>query len=646
VFVSSVIALALTAWPADEAELHWAFQARRHVAPPSISSAWVRTPVDAFLLQSLRKANLTPAAEAERGVLIRRLTFDLTGLPPTPEDVADFANDPAPDAYERLVERLLASPQYGEKWGRHWLDVVRFSESEGFEYDRLRPGAWKYRDYVIGAFNEDKPLGRFIVEQIAGDEIGPDDHACLIAAGFHRLGPVRRNAGNKELAMSRNEVLTEMTDAIGSAFLGLTVGCARCHDHRFDAIPLKDYYHMQAFMAATQEHDLVMATPAEQAAWKTASDKHKAQMKELQKKIARAEPKAVAALQTQLDDLRKTTPAPLPTISTVRNEAKERTVVHVLKRGDPQRKGEVLGPRVLTLLSPDAGAELPDVPAPRTRLANWVANPDNPLTGRVWVNRVWQYHFGRGLVSTPNDFGNNGAKPSHPELLDYLANAFIQGGQRTKPLHRLIVLSSAYRQASAPVDEALAKKLDPDNRLLSRFPRRRLSAEEVRDAMLAASGALNDRAGGPSVMLPAADDLVKQLYDPSQWSVTADAREHQRRSVYLLAKRNLQLPFFQVFDQPPLQVSCPCRETSTHALQALELLNGTTSNQLAEAFAGRLEREGAGDRNRLVERAFILAAGRLPTPRERDLSYDFLERQSTKEFALAVFNLNAFMYVD
>jgi hypothetical protein len=650
----SILALSLLGWfPEGDADEHWAFQARRNVATPTFADAagrdWVRNPIDAFVLGQLRKAGLKPAAEAERGVLIRRLTFDLTGLPPTPEDVAAFVGDKSPNAYERLVERLLASPRYGEKWGRHWLDVVRFSESEGFEYDRMRPGAWRYRDYVIDAFNDDKPLNRFIMEQIAGDEIAPDDRTSLVAAGFHRLGPVRRNAGNKDIAMSRNEILTEMTDAIGSSFLGLTVGCARCHDHRFDAIPLRDYYHLQAFMAATQEHDIVTVTPEEQAVWKKKNDKIRSQIKRLLGQQDRtADASEAATLQTQIDELSSTLPEPLDTISTVRNDWKDRTTVHVLKRGDPDRKGDALGPRVLTVLpSRQTTSELPaDFTAPRTQLARWVADADNPLTARVWVNRVWQNHFGRGLVATANDFGNNGARPSHPELLDFLANAFIQGGERTKPLHRMIVLSSAYRQSSVAADTALSKKVDPDNRLVSRFPRRRLSAEEVRDAMLAASGSLNLRVGGPSVLLPVAGDLVKQLYDPSQWQVTPDKREHNRRSVYLIAKRNLQLPFFQVFDQPPLQVSCPRREASTHALQSLELLNGATSNQLAEDFAARLQRECGSDRGKFVERAFLLAAGRIPSVAEHALGRDFLARHSTKEFALAMFNLNVFIYVD
>jgi hypothetical protein len=287
-------------------------------------------------------------------------------------------------------------------------------------------------------------------------------------------------------------------------------------------------------------------------------------------------------------------------------------------------------------------AELPaDVPTPRTALARWITAPDNPLTARVIVNRVWQYHFGCGIVATANDFGVNGARPSHPELLDFLADDFVAGGWRLKRLHRLIVLSATYRQATAKPQAA-----EPDNVLLSRFPRRRLSAEEVRDAMLSASGVLNRQTGGPSVVLPVEPDQVRLLYDPAQWITTPDERQHDRRSVYLFAKRNLRLPFTEAFDQPDAQTSCSRREQSTHALQALELLNGSTSNRLAAAFARRLEQAASGDRERVVECAFLVAVGRLPTERERDLSRTFLETQSLREFALAVFNLNAFLYVD
>jgi hypothetical protein len=630
---------------------HWSLRPVRQPAVPLPDEPgrrqWVRTPVDAFIVQRLDRAGLRPAPEADRRTLIRRVTFDLTGLPPTPEEVVAFVHDPAPDAYERLVERLLASPAYGERWGRHWLDVVRYAETEGFEYDRYLPGAWRYRDYVLRAINEDRPFDRFIVEQLAGDEIEPNNPELQVAAGFYRLGPVRRNAGNPDIALSRPEVLAERTDVLGVAFLGLTVGCARCHDHKFDDFAQADYYRLQAFLASAQDRDVVLAPPREQAAWKAKTDALQAEIKRLEKLLATAKGAERTRLEEKVQELEARLPPPLPTITTVRDDEAARTPVHVLKRGDPDRKGRLVGPHFPGLLTPAPTQEMAlDVPNPRTRLARWIASPDNPLTARVLVNRVWQYHFGRGIVETANDFGVNGSRPSHPELLDWLAAEFTAGGWRLKPLHRLIVLSSTYRQASRLPDARPGLARDPDDRLLWRFPRRRLAAEEVRDALLKVSGRLNEEAGGPSVVLPVDADQVKLLYSPAQWAVTPDAREHDRRSVYLLAKRNLRLPFLEAFDQPDAQTSCPRRAASTHPLQALELLNGHTANDLAASFAERLRREAGPDPARQVELAYRLAAGRRPTERELERAVRFLREQPLKEFALAVFNLNAFLYVE
>lgn len=607
---------------------------------------WVRTPVDAFILARLRREGLQPAPEADHRTLIRRVTFDLTGLPPTPEEVAAFEADASPDAYERLVERLLASPHYGEHWGRHWLDVARYAETEGFEYDRHRPGVWRYRDWVIAAFNDDKPYDRFITEQLAGDEIDPENLQLQIAAGYLRLGPVRRNAGNQELAFSRHDVLAEMTDALGVAFLGLTVGCARCHDHKFDPIPQADYYRLQAFLASAQEHEIILASKDEKAKWKEATDKVQADIRRLQQKMLVLEGDALRQAEIKLHQLEMSLPPPLPAIDTVRDDAKKRTPVHVLKRGNTDRPGKQVGPRFPGFLASTAAAELPaDVPRPRTLLAQAIVRADNPLTARVWANRVWQYHFGKGLVATSSDFGANGSPPSHPELLDWLAEKLVAGGWRTRPLHRAIVLSSTYRQASFHPDSVTASRIDPENRLLGRFPRRRLAAEEVRDAMLFVAGRLNVKAGGPSVSVPVEKDLVDLLYAPSQWSVTPGPQEHDRRSIYLLAKRNLRLPFFEAFDQPDAQTSCARRESSTHALQALELLNGRLTNDLAGSFARRLAHEAGPQADAQVERAYLLAAGRPPTPREKGLAVRFLQRQPLRDFALAVLNLNAFLYV-
>ena len=456
------------------------------------------------------------------------------------------------------------------------------------------------------------------------------------------LGLIWRNAGNAAVAFSRQEVLNEMTDALGAVFLGLTMGCARCHDHKFDAISQVDYYRLQAYLATTHEYDRTLAPAAEQSAWQARTDKLMKEIKEV--KLSQAdkvgeEKKRLVAKQRELE---RSLPPPLPTISTVRHDEKAFTPVHVLTRGDFDKKGARVGARPPSSL---VGADLtelpPDAPAPRTALARWIAAPDNPLTARVIVNRVWQYHFGRGIVATANDFGVNGGRPSHPELLDYLANDFVADGWHLKRLHRLIVCSATYRQASVA-----ATTVDPDNRLLAHFSRRRLSAEEMRDAMLMASGALNRTAGGPSVVVPVDPDQVRLLYDPAQWVAASDEREHDRRSIYLFAKRNLRLPFSEAFDQPDAQISCSRREQSTHALQALELLNGATSNRLADAFARKLEKSAGGDRELVIERALLHAIGTKPTDRERELARKFLETHPLKEFTLAVFNLNVFLYVD
>ena len=631
----------------DQARRHWAYQPVRKPTPPSVrDAAWVRNPIDAFVLAKLEEKGWSPAPTADRRDWVRRVTFDLTGLPPTPEDVEAFVNDAASDAFERVVDRLLASPRYGERWAQHWLDVVRYAETEGYEYDRHIPDAWRFRDYVIDAFNRDKPFDRFLKEQIAGDEVAPGDPESQIASTFHRLGPVRRNAGNPEIALSRNEVLIERTDILGTAFLGLTIGCARCHDHKLEPIAQKDYYRLQAYVAATDEHDIILASESERSAWEVANKKLKAEMEGLKQRLKRATGAEKARLKAEMAALEDRMPDPLPTISATHNDHTHRTPIHLLRRGVWENKGDPVGPRPPGVLVPDNLAELPaDVADPRTRLARWLTDAKHPLTARVFVNRAWQHHLGLGLVKTVNDFGTRGDRPSHPELLDWLAATFVEGGWRLKPIHRLIVLSSTYRQSGRSPKSSEYARSDPENRLLWHANRRRLSAEEIRDAMLAASGRLDLKAAGPSVMVPVDPELTRLLYKPSQWQAAASPTEYDRRSIYLLAKRNLRLPFLETFDAPATLTSCPRRETSTHAPQALELLNGRLSNDLAEAFARRLDRESGGDPAKLVDRAFRLAVGRPPTAEEHSISLAFLRDGSAKEFALAVFNLNGFLYV-
>lgn len=669
----------------------WSFQPIKRVAAPSvILKGWAKTPLDQFILAKLESNGLVPSPPANRLDLIRRVYFDLIGLPPTPEEIEAFVNDKSPDAYEKIVDRLLNSPHYGERWGQHWLDVVRYAETEGFEYDRNVADAWRYRDYVIKSFNQDKPYNRFLIEQLAGDEIVAEDARRLqpdatrfsieknqsvaasiasekladavaepqggweaaekremqVAAAFHRLGPVRRNAGNQDVTGSRNEVLTERTDIIGAAFIGLTVGCARCHDHKFDPILQKDYYRIQAFLATTHEHDLILATKEEESVWKSQTNQISQEIKKLKDGLKGLKGDDAKRLRQKIQEAENQLPV-LPAIATVRNDDTQRTPIHVLKRGDWESKGDQVGMRGLSVLLPDGTAELPlETSNPRTALARWITDPQHPLTARVIANRIWLYHFGRGIVKTPNDFGKNGDPPSHPELLDYLARQFIDNGWRMKPMQRMICLSTAYQQSSRSPEAKSAMEKDPENRFLWRFTPRRLEAEELRDAMLAVSGALNRKAGGPSVIVPVDEELVKFLYKPSQWAVTSDKSEHYRRSIYLIAKRNLRLPFMEVFDQPALIGSCARRESSTHAPQALELLNGQTANALAVAFAERLMREIGANPERQIDRAYWLAVGRAPVEREKQLALEFLKSQSLKELVLALFNLNAFLYVE
>jgi hypothetical protein len=630
---------------------HWSFQARSNPPAPSFASAtdktWASGAVDAFVLSRMKKEGLSPSLKADRATLIRRVTFDLTGIPPTPAETAAFLNDKSPKAWGRVVDRLLASEHYGEHWGKHWLDVVRFSETEGFEYDNYRPDAWRYRDYVIRAFNNDKPFDRFIQEQIAGDEIAPKEHESLIAGGFNRLGPIRRNAGNQLVASSRNEQLTEMTNIVGTGILGVTLGCARCHDHKFDGFRQTDYYRMQAFFAALQADDPITVPDAEQKAWKEKATPVEQEVGKLTLELNKLTKAGMptAEIQAKLNEAQARMPAPLPSLFTVKDDFAKKADIRVLPRGDYEHPGEPVGMRFPgVLLGEDAPELSGDLTKPRETLATWLTEAKNPLTARVMVNRIWEYTFGRGIVATPNDFGRMGERPVNPELLDWLANDFVAGGWSVKRIQRTILLSNTYQQSSATVSPK-----DPDSRYLSRFPRQRLDAEEIRDSMLAVAGRLNEKKGGPGVTIPLDPALVQAMYKPSQWVPAKDAAEYDRRSVYLFAKRNMELPFMQVFDAPDSTISCPRRESSTHAPQALEMLNGELSNQMARAFGDRLVKDAGASAERQVRLAYQLAAGRPPRPQELKMGAEFLSRGGAKargQFALAMFNLNAFLYVN
>jgi len=676
----------------------WAYRPPKRPEIPEVQNpAWVKTPVDAFVLARLENEGLTPAKPADPATLLRRIFLDLTGLPPSPDEVERFVKNPSPEAYAIAVERLLASPRYGERWGQHWLDVVRYADTDGFEYDALRPDAWRYRDYVIRSFNSDKPFDRFILEQLAGDEFAPGDQEALVAVGFNRLAAWRKNAGNQDEEMNRNEVLTEQTNAVGAVFMGTTLACARCHDHLFDPIKQSDYYRLQAFFAPAVFNETSLASPQNQHAWDATAKIVKAEIEKVKKAMAdmeldwkkrlleakrsqlseqerqalavpadhrNAQQKALVAqadfmlaskvdatgrkfvkelkdrkkaMMAQLDEIESRMPEPLPAVWGITDERKNIPKIHILDRGMHTSKGDLVGPRVPGLFLPDSSPEYQDdshldTTGRRLALARWLASAENPLTARVMANRLWHYHFGRGIVATPNDFGAQGTPPSHPDLLDWLATEFVQQKWSMKAMHRVMVLSNTYQAASEGEPEKLSatsQSKDPDNGLFWRYNRRRIEAEAVRDSMLNVAGNLNLKVGGPPVLVPVQPVLVNQLYKPKQWAVTADPREHQRRSIYLIAKRNLRLPFMEAFDAPDLLNSCARREQSTHALQSLELLNGDFSNAQAQALAGRLLKEKGWHPAALVQRAFALAAGREPTAREAQIAARFLSEQST-----------------
>jgi hypothetical protein len=671
--------------------------------------------------------------------LLRRLTQDLTGLPPTPEEVRDFLEDTRPDAYVRVVERLLASPHYGERWAQHWLDVTRYAESNGYELDAERPHAWHYRDYVTHAFQNDVPFDHFVTEQLAGDLL-PRSNERLVATGFNRCGPIHLVSGNTDPEVNRQEVLTEMTGAIGSALLGLTIGCARCHDHKFDPFSQADYYQLQAFFAASRPNDVDIATAAERQAYEARNQPLQARLAPLRKQVADLE-KPYKALLTELKrnllepayraaldvEPAKRTPEqkklaehaqilikvswdelvealtsgerakraelrarvhaleahlpPPPAQAWAVTEDAKIPPTYILKRGDPKRKGKEVHPALPGILRDAAAARSPvrahdDAPLTRLDLAQWLARPDHPLTGRVLVNRLWQHHFGRGLVATPNDFGIRGEPPTHPELLDWLACEFVDHGWSIKHMHRILVLSNTYQQTSRLPAGAKAKGMDPGNRLLSRMNRHRLEGETLRDSVLAVAGTLNPKMGGPMVRVPLEPEVYDLIFTEAEpdglWLVTPDRREHTRRSIYLFAKRNVRLPMLEAFDQPDTLTSCPVRPVSTFAPQALILLNGPFLREQSKALAGRLLRECGPAPERQIDRAFQLSLARPPRALEMRLAREFLTSQAAllrarvrvavplkppggiepaaggalADLCLALFNRNEFLYVD
>jgi mono/diheme cytochrome c family protein len=804
----------LRAWIAQGAEYtgHWAFAPPRRAAPPRVrNSTWARTPIDRFVLARLQQADLAPAPRASREVLLRRATLDLLGLPPTPAQIAAFVADRSPAAYAKLVDRLLASPHHGERWGRHWLDVARYADSGGFETDIFFGHAWRYRDYVIRSFNADKPFNRFIKEQIAGDELYPRDKGARVATGLYTTGPVLQEAGmvTGKLEYDQN---TDFVDTTGSAFLGLTLGCARCHDHKYDPVSQKEYFSLQAIFAASDQVDFAAdgtkirdraalkrtdrEFEAEQARTRARREKNPARRAALLAQAGDAYIEADPELKRQVDagkrydviakavrqyraaaggetvDLNKQDPLDIDpedgndqialkaALLSLRNELRDRPAdaalvnvgavallnppprqprdrqgpaagaparpaaapasrppggrrafnalkteqekrefllalgrqqltiekpegyvedldalrrrigekhlddaspiphrvlahrdtpseTRLLKRGELETPGEVVEPGLPEALS--GGRQMEGTPPTRRRaaLAEWIAANENLLTARVIVNRVWQWHFGEGLVRTPNDFGIRGERPTHPELLDWLAVDFMAHGWRLKRLHRLIMNSAAYQMAGTADEKTLER--DPDNRLLTRYQPHRLQAEVIWDSVRAVAGSLDLAMFGLPIAPPL--DEQEQLGNYRKWP-TSTPEEANRRALYILVKRSFRFPMLSAFDLPDNITSCGRRDITTVPNQALTLLNNRTIREQASAFADRLLSEAKGDLQAVPARAWLRAYGRPISTEEHAQALAFLRERSANgdakpavtELCMAIFNTTEFMY--
>ena len=675
------------------------------------------TPIDRFVLARLSSNHLTLSPEADRRTLIRRLTFDLTGLPPTPDEVDRFLSDTSRDAYDRLLTRLLESPRYGENQARLWLDVVRYSDSNGFDWDEFRPKAWRFRDYVIRAFNSDKPFDRFVVEQLAGDELvpgapgSPEERDALIATGFLRLGP-HDNAAPlfNEQERSRAELMSDLVETTGSAFLGLTMACCRCHDHKYDPLSQADHYRMRAFfepvkfaddtpldlepersaivsqqesvdrriqsvetkrdalLAATRrrlrEERTAKLSSDEQAILRRDTTNATPLVMELKKRVTpndaeiraalpQAEVGPLKELDSQLASLRRE--RPVFTTGLLMTDAEgSPPATRVLHQGRHQDPRDAVEPGFPSALDPQP-ARIDSAPNSKTHgrrlaLARWIVSRENPLTARVLVNRIWQQHFGTGLVSTPNDFGFAGTRPSHPELLDWLAVEFMEHGWSVKHLHRLLVTSATYRQRSTGTNGIAA---DPDNALLWRQNAHRLAAEPMRDALLASSGLLLQRAGGPPAwpelppeVLQANPAFLDDNETRTKGWYPSPAADQPVRSLFLVQKRTVRVPFMETFDLPENSTSCARRTSSTVAPQALSLMNSPLAIEAATAFAERVRREAGEPTEAQIRQAFRFALLRSATPQEVRRSTELIRQHGLTAFCRALLNLNEFAYVD
>jgi Protein of unknown function (DUF1553)/Protein of unknown function (DUF1549) len=677
---------------------HWAYQPVKRPDVPAVhQKAWVRTPIDAFVLAQLEEKGIKPSAEADRATFIRRATLDAWGVIPTPDEVKAFVNDKSSDAYEKLVDRLLASPHYGERQARRWLDLARYADSTGFENDATRANMYRYRDYVIDAFNKDKPYNQFVKEQLAGDELDPGNQDVVVATGF--LANYPDNHNSRDLIDRKYQITTDITDTVGSVFLAQTVQCARCHNHKFDRISQKEYFQLQSFFANISETADVpakvgpeeLAYRAQEAKWEEATKDLRAQRTALidsfraegtkyyherylvdsQKSIFKPadqwtpldrwinhrvdyvtsdnsvaaflqdagtrknapeyDPKYVEILKQlrdldaklrKFDDLKPAAGSDTYTAMTELGHP-DAPSTYVFFVGDHDRPQEEVQPGFPAAI---ANGEQPVIvptatsSGRRTALANWIASERNPLTARVFVNRVWAQYFSKGIVGTVSDFGKKGDKPTHPELLDYLADDFVKQGWSIKKLHREILLSSVYRESSDYREDV--NKTDPENKLLAVYPRQRLEAEEIRDSLLAAAGKLDDdKVGGPSVFPP----VPKGLNPGNSWQVSKDTQDFDRRSLYIFTRRALPYPLLEAFDMASPQESHAARAVTVTPLQALTLYNDDQVFQWSEALAGRVIREAGNDDSARIARLYEVVLGRNPDGVEKKTLLAFLD---------------------
>jgi mono/diheme cytochrome c family protein len=691
-----------------EARSFWAFRPVSRPAIPQVANAdWVRTPVDAFVLANLEAKHVKPARPADKATLLRRLHYTLTGLPPSPREVESFVNDSAADAYERRVEALLDSRHYGEHWGRHWLDLVRYAETNSFERDNPKPMAWKYRDYVIQSFNDDKPYDQFIREQLAGDELDEVTPESIIATGYYRLGLWDDEPADPLLAYY--DGLDDIIATTTQTFLGLTGNCARCHDHKIDPFTQRDYYSLLAFFhgirhygnrsdASVAENSLrFVGTAADRerqaeavAAWEARLAEFSRQIATLENsvkdklsggeiddfKFERQRPAILRRhrgtliseedfaryeqLRKERMDLERQRPKVMEQALCVTEDPRPRETF-LLLRGNPQSRGDRVEPAFPAVLVPE-GKSTPQI-VPRTGdttssgrrrvLADWIASAENPLTARVMVNRVWQYHFGRGLVRTSSNFGYQGTPPTHPELLDWLASEFVANGWKLKPLHRILVLSNSFRMSS----ESKPSDADPENDWLSHFDLRRLSAEEVRDSILAVSGNLNlNKRNGPSVYPVIPPEVLAGQSRPGAGWGKSSPEDSVARSVFVHVKRSLSVPLLAVFDSPDTDAPCAVRFTTTQPSQALALINSTFAHEQAAIFARSLRAEAGDNLAACVRTGLYRVWQRSPTDNEVARGVRFIEDNVAKEqvsadealrrFCLLAINLNEFLFLN